>query len=267
VCVFACVCAFIFIILYIIFAPLITPITSQIPPHYSANATATSRCRRCRCTSQPWYKCEVRCTLRAVISPHPRTPTSVAPSQATSRSHSRAAASSSNSALLLPQSLLAHRQDLQYPHRLSPGTNELLAQPTIFVYSRDRERAARRPPPPAPPRRAHTPCASSGCSPQTSARQPAGGARSTGAHSALCAPQERAARCRHPATPAAESLQQHAPRAEPEQEVLHWRGALPRPARVRGEVVFARAAHSAQIGGPARRSTFPQRRPADPPRC
>jgi len=94
------------------------------------------------------------------LSPHPRTPTSVAPSQAISRSHSRAAASSSNSALLLPQSLLAHRHDLQYPHRLSPGTNGLLAQPTIFVYSRDRERAARRPPPPAPPRRAHTPCAS-----------------------------------------------------------------------------------------------------------
>jgi len=49
--------------------------------------------------------------------------------------------------------------------------------------------------------------------------------------------------------------------------VLHWRGAQPRPARVRGEVVFARATHSAQIGGPARWSTFPQRRPAGPPRC
>jgi len=49
--------------------------------------------------------------------------------------------------------------------------------------------------------------------------------------------------------------------------VLHWRGARPRPARGGGEVVFAGAAHSAQIGGPARRSTFPQRRPAGPPRC
>ena len=127
-----------------------------------------------------------------MISPHPRTPTSVAPSQATSRSHSRAAAGSSNSALLLPQSLLAHRHDLQYPHRLSPGTNELLAQPTIFVYSRDRERTARRPPPPAPPRCAHTPCTSSGCSPQRSARQPARGARSTGAH---------CLRSTHPRTP------------------------------------------------------------------
>ena len=49
--------------------------------------------------------------------------------------------------------------------------------------------------------------------------------------------------------------------------MLHWRGARPRPARGRDEVVFAGAAHSAPIGGPARRSTFPRRRPTDPPRC